>query len=376
MASISIHRVSSRQDLRTFIYLPEKIHRSHPQWLPPLYADEEDFFDPHKNKAFTYCATALWLASRDGQVGGRIMGIIHHPYNARQGEKTVRFSHFDCFDDAELAQALLQTVEDWGRSHGMDTLVGPFGFSDKDPEGLQIEGFDQLPVMVTANNLPYLPTFLEARGYEKMLDCLDYAFDLSKGLPPRLAQLYDRLQARLPYRVTHFHSKRALQQVILPALRLVNDNYDHLYGFSPMTPAEMEALAARYLPILDPRYIKAIFHPTSGQLLAFMVGLPNFSRGIQRARGRLLPFGWLHILWAMKKASQLDLMLGAVDKAWRHRGLEVLLGVEMMRAAAAGGLCRMETHLVLETNQPMRAVYEKNGAALIKRFRIYQRSLG
>ena len=375
MASISIQRVNSRQDLRTFIYLPEEIHQTHSQWLPPLYADEEDFFDPRNNKAFSYCDTALWLARRDGQPAGRIMGIIHHPYNARQGEKTVRFSHFDCYDDAALAQALLQTVEDWGRSHGMHTIVGPFGFSDKDPEGLQVEGFDQLPILVTANNLPYLPTFLEARGYAKMLDCLDYAFDLSGGLPPRLEQLHDRLLARLPFRVTHFRSKRALGQVILPALQLVNDNYDQLYGFSPMTPAEMEALAARYLPILDPRYIKAVFHPTNGQLLAFMVGLPNFSRGIQRARGRLLPFGWLHILRAMKKASQLDLMLGAVDKAWRHRGLEVLMGVEMMRAAAAGGLYRVETHLVLENNQPMRAVYEKNGAALIKRFRIYQRPL-
>lgn len=374
MDGLSIKPVVSKQDLQTFIYLPEKIHAAHSNWLPPLYVDEKTYYDPRRNRAFSYCDTQLWLAFRGSRAVGRIMGIIHHPYNAQQGEKTLRFAQFDCYEDAQIAFALLDAVEAWGRERGMEQVVGPFGFSDKDPEGLQVEGFEHLPIMVTACNLPYLPGFLEERGYVKFLDCLDYLIDLSEGTPPLLSRLYARLRERSEWEVMTFSSKRELKPIIVPAFELINRTYTDLYGFVPMDEQEMHEMADRYLPILDPRFVRAVLDK-NGVLIAFLLGLPNMTEGIQRARGRLLPWGFVHILKAMRRSRQLDLMLGCIDHAYRHRGLDVLMGCSIIESARAAGMQRIETHLVLETNTAMRAEYEKIGAHLHKRFRIYTRLL-
>ncbi|MBK8043350.1 MAG: hypothetical protein IPK21_12250 [Haliscomenobacter sp.] len=167
MPDLTLVPVTSRAALKKFIHLPARVHAQRANWLPPLYLDEWTYFNPRKNNAFSYCDTLLLLAKRGATSVGRIMGIIHRPYNARTGEAAVRFAHLECFPDEEAVQALLSAVEAWGRSKGMTEMVGPFGFSDKDPEGLMIEGFDALPILVTATNQAYLPGYVERAGFEK-----------------------------------------------------------------------------------------------------------------------------------------------------------------------------------------------------------------
>ena len=374
MSDITLTTVSGKADLRRFIHLPARIHAGHANWLPPLYMDEWDFFDKKKNKAFSYCDTLLLIASRSGRPVGRIMGIIHHPYNARTGGSTVRFSHFDCMEDEAAAHALLEAIADWGKAKGMSEMVGPFGFSDKDPEGLMVEGFEALPILVTAGNLPYLPGFVESAGFEKKTDCLDFTIHLERDIPEVFPRIYERISRNPSFRLMEFEKTMELKPWIPEVFRLVNTAYADLYGFQPMDEAEIKALTDRYLPLLDPRYVKIVVD-SSGKVAGFVAGIPNMSPGIQRSRGYLFPLGILHILRAARKSRQLDLMLGAVAPAYRGRGLDVLMGWPLIQSARKAGIQIFETHLVLETNERMLAEYARLGARLHKRFRIYQKNL-
>jgi GNAT superfamily N-acetyltransferase len=371
---VSIRAVNSPRELHTYIHLPEQIHAQHRNWLPPFFMDERAYYSPSKNKAFSYCDTVLLLAWRENRPVGRVMGIIHHPHNQAQGEKNARFAHFDCYDDEEAAFALLDAVEAWARSLGMNHIIGPFGFSDKDPQGLQIAGFDELPVMVTACNMPYLPGFVERRGYVSKLDCLDYRIDLYKDIPAVYPRIYERVQRRLPYEVLEFRKRRQLRPWIVPVFHLINNAYKDIYGFMPLDEQEMQETADRYLPILDPRFVKVVADD-QGKLLSFILGLPNMTPGIQRARGRIFPFGWWHIIRAARRSKQIDLLLGAVDAPYRGRGLDILMGWKMIESARNAGLQTMESHLILETNKPMRAEFERMGAQVVKRFRIWEKRL-
>lgn len=374
VSDITLKTVANKADLRQFIYLPARIHAGHTNWLPPIYLDEWDFFNKKKNKAFSSCDTILLIAYRSGQPVGRIMGIIHHPYNARTGVNTVRFSHFDCMEDEVVAHALLSAIADWGRSKGMSEIVGPFGFSDKDPEGLMVEGFEALPILVTATNLPYLPEFVTSAGFEKKTDCLDFTIDLERDIPEVFPRIYERISRNQAFRLVEFSKTRALKPWIPEVFRLVNTAYADLYGFQPMDETEIKALADRYLPLLDPRFVKIVVD-SSEQVVGFVAGIPNMSPGIQRSRGYLFPFGIFHILWAARRSRQLDLMLGAVAPAYRGRGLDVLMGWPLIQSARNAGIRTFETHLVLESNERMLAEYARLGARLHKRFRIYQKVL-
>lgn len=372
--SVSIRLVEGAKDLHTFIHLPARIHAGHANWMPPLYADQKAFFDPARNKSFSYCDTALFLALKNGEPRGRIMGIIHHPYNREHQEKTVRFAHLDCFDDHEVCRALLDAVEKWGREKGMNRIIGPFGFSGREPQGLLVDGFDKPPIMVTVCNLPYLPRFVEQCGYGKLTDCMDYLIDIHKDIPEIYPKIWERVNRNTQFRLLEFTKTREMKPYIVPVFELINRTYADLQGFSPLDEQEMRETAARYLPILDPRFLKVVVDD-SGKVVAFMLGIPNMTKGIQRAKGRLYPFGFLHILYAARTAKQLDLLLGGIDAPHRGKGLDILMGWKMVESARKAGILTFETNLVLETNTAMRAEYERLGAQLYKVFRIFQKEL-
>ncbi|MBK6929711.1 MAG: hypothetical protein IPH12_02190 [Saprospirales bacterium] len=372
--SVSVRAVQGPKELHTFIHLPARIHARHANWMPPLYMDERIYFNPKKNKAFSYCDTVLYLAYQNGVPRGRIMGIIHHPYNADHGEKTARFMHLDCYDDEAVCHALLEAVELWARQKGMNRVVGPFGFSDKDPQGLLVQGFDKPPIMVTMCNFPYLPRFVESSGYSKQIDCMDYLIDIQNDIPEAYPKICERVQRNNQFRLLEFRKTKELKPYIVPVFELINRTYEGLYGFSPLDEEEMHELADRYLPILDPRFLKCVVDE-AGHLIAFMLGMPNMTKGIQRAKGRLFPIGFLFILYAAKTTRQLDLLLGAIDETYRGRGLDILMGWKMIESARAAGIQTFETNLVLETNTRMRAEYERTGAKLYKVFRIYQKEV-
>jgi hypothetical protein len=372
---IEIREVKTRKDLKTFIYLPEKIHANHPNWVHPIYMDEWSYFNPKKNEAFSYCDTTLLLAFRGEEAVGRIMGIINSRYNEHKNEKTVRFGYLETWEDEEVIHALLKHVEEWARDKGMTKIVGPYGFSDQDPEGFLIEGFENRATIATYYNFEWMPSMVEKEGYAKDVDYFVYKLDVPKEVPEIYKRIYERAKKRGNFELLEFKKKKNIKPWIVPILSLMNECYlaGNIYGYTPLSEKEMKNLAARYLPILDPRFVKAVL--IEGEVASFVVGIPDMTEGIQKARGRLLPFGFLKVLRAAKKTKQLDLLLGAIKEKYRGRGLDAIMGIKMIISAQEAGMEVMDTHHEMEENVRVRAEMERMGGKLYKKFRVYKKQL-
>lgn len=374
MQSLVIKVVESGKELKEFIYLSEKIHQHHENWVPPIYSDERKFYDPKYNKALDSSDTVLFLAYNNGKPVGRIMGIINNKHNSLHHEKTARFFNFDCYDQPAVSHALLDSVEKWAIKKGMNKIVGPFGFSDKDPQGVQVEGFENMPVIATATNLPYLPELIEKEGYKKETDCLVYKLPIPWPIPDIYQRVFDRVISNKNIRLREFTSRRQLKPYIVPVFRLVNETYRSLFGFAEMDEDEMHEMARKYLPMLDPEFTKVITDRENNPI-AFVVASPDISKGIRRAKGKIFPFGFIHILSSAKHTDQLDLFLGAVKERYMNTGLTALLGVSIFNSANKRGLKYIDSHLILESNKPMRAVMEKLKATIYKRYRVYSKNI-
>ncbi|MBK7626121.1 MAG: hypothetical protein IPJ16_02780 [Bacteroidales bacterium] len=374
MGELVIKEVITKKDRRDFIYLPEKVHKHEPEWLPPIYMDEWELYDKKKNKSYKYADALLLLAYRDGKPVGRIMGIINNRYNTINNENHGRFCFMECYDDKEVFHALLSKVETWLKERGMTKIIGPLGFSDKDPQGFQIEGFEYPQFMTSVNNSPYMPVLLEAEGYEKKVDLVNYLGKIPEKFPLIYEKVLSRMEHSMEYKIIEFNTKKELRPYIIAVLELMNQTFAEIYGFVPLNDNEKKDFAARYLPILDPKFVKLI-ETAKGELVGFAIGLPDFSKGIRDAKGKLFPFGIFKILSDSKKSKKLLMMLGGVKKDYRGKGLDVLMGVKILQSGIKHKMDSLDSHLVLENNTKMRAEYERVGCKVVKKFRIYQKDL-
>ena len=371
--AIILKDVTTKADLKEFIYLPEKIHKGHKNWLPPIYMDEKKFFNSEKNLSFRGCDTKMVLAYKDNKPVGRILGIIQHQHNKTFNLKNVRFSYIECYNDPVILHGLINDIELWGKHHGMNKIIGPFGFSDRDIQGLLIEGFDTDPVVDCACNFGYLPELIVNDGFTKEMDCVIYRFLLSTELPEIYDKIYKRITSRKDLTFHEFKNRKSLKKYIVPALQLVNDSFADIYGFVPMDELEMNELAERYFPIIDPRFVKMV---TKGDdVVAFLVSLPNIYKGIQKSKGRLFPFGIFHILGAMKTANAVNTMLGGVNPKFQKQGLDAFLTLSTMYSAKTAGMIAVDTHVVMEDNGDMMNEFKRYGAKLHKRMRVFQKNI-
>jgi GNAT superfamily N-acetyltransferase len=372
---MEIREVAGRKDLKTFIYLPEEIHKGHRTWIHPIYMDEWTYFNPKKNVAFSYCDTILLLAFRNGRAVGRIMGIINTRYNEHKNEKTARFGYLETWEEREVAVALLERIEEWARDKGMTRVVGPYGFSDQDPEGFLVEGFDIRATIATYHNFDWMPGMVESAGYSKDIDYVVYKIDISQGLPEFYEKIFTRINRRKTFEIINFKKKKEMKPWIKPILGLMNECYmdSNIYGYSPLSEKEMEDLARRYWTILDQRFIKVVLK--DGEIVAFIIAIPDMTEGIQRARGHILPFGIFKILRAAKKTKQLDLLLGAVKEPYRGMGIDVLMGFATIASAHEANMLMIDTHHEMETNLKVRAEMERAGGEIYKKYRVFQKDL-
>jgi hypothetical protein len=373
--AVEIREIASRKDLKTFIYLVEKIHAGHKNWVHPIYMDDFKYFDPKKNKAFSYCDTTRVVAWKDGRPVGRVMGIINKRYNEHRREQTVRFGYLESTEDKEVFRALLHYVEDWGRAKGMTKIVGPYGFSDQDPEGWLIEGFDHRATIATYYNFEWMPQWLEEEGYAKDNDWFVYTLDVPKEIPELYKKNYERHMRHGTYQIVEFKKRKEIKPWIHKVLGLMNETYvaGNIYGYAPLDEQEMDELASRYLPFLDPRFVKVV--AKEGEVLSFIIAMPDMSEGILKARGRLLPFGFIYILRAAKTTKQLDLLLGATKEAYRGKGLDALMGIKVLESAMKAGMEKMDTHHEMEANIRVRAEMERMGGKIYKKYRAFQKAL-
>jgi hypothetical protein len=324
--------------------------------LPPLYSDEWKFLNPKENKAHSYSDTILFLAYRDNEVVGRIMGIINKKHNKLNNLKNVRFFLLESVNDQEVVHELISSVEEWARKKGMEKLVGPLGFSDKDPQGFLIDGFEHRAIIATPCNHKYMVDLIAGEGFTKEVDLLDFGASRKEG-----------------FVIQEFTKRKELKAFIIPVLRLMNECYSHIYGFVPIDEDEMIKLANQYIPILDPKYLKAV--TLDGEIAGFVIGIPDFSEGLQKSRGRLFPFGIFRIMKAMKNTDRVNLLLGAVKPKHQNKGINVMMAVKFFETAIANGIKELESHLILETNTKMLGEVEKARGRFCKRFRIFIKDL-
>jgi hypothetical protein len=373
MSEITIKEVLTKKELREFIYLPSRIHKDEPNWLPPLYTDEWLLFNREKNKSYQYADAVFYLAYKDGKAVGRIMGLVNNRYNSIKNEKHGRFCFMECYNDKEVFHALLKQVEEWNMNKGMVKIVGPLGFSDKDPQGFQIDGYGHPLLFTAATNSPYMPAMMESEGYTKEVDLVNYLIPIPDQLPPIYIKAYERYSRNSDIEIIEFSSKKQLKPYILPVLELMNQTFSDIYGYVPLNDIEKAEFAQRYLPILDPKFVKVA--KSGNELVGFIVALPDMTSGIIAAGGKLFPFGIFKILKEMKKSKKLMLMLGGIKQDFRAKGIDVLMGIKLLNSASKNNKDILDSHLILEENTRMRAECERMAGKVIKRFRIYQKTL-
>ncbi len=373
--AITIRKVETKKDLRLFIQLPAEIHKDHSSWVPPIYMDEWQYFNPQKNSLFEHCEHILLLAFKGEECVGRCMGLISKKYNKSHNEEHVRFSNIETWNDPEVFNALIDYVAEWGKSFGMVQIVGPLAFSDKDPQGFLIEGFDQ-PVVIASNcNFPYMIDLTEAAGFTKKVDCVVYQIPIPDEIPPLHQKILERVEKQnTNLRLLEFTSRRQVKPLIHSALTLVNETFVDIYGFVPFNKKEMDDYANKYLFLINPRYVKFIVNEEN-EIIALFVAMADISEGIKKSKGHLFPFGIFKIFAAARKTKQITLLLGAIDPRYQGRGLDVWMGLSMVRSARETGKTVMDSHLELEYNTKVRAEMEKFGGKVYKKFRIYQRDI-
>ena len=371
---IHLREVEHYKDLKTFIKLPYKIHKNHKEWMPPLLTDEYKIFDKKKNYLFEKCDTIMYLAIKNGEFVGRIMGIINHNYNQGHKEKNVRFFALECFDDAEVFDKLIEAIEIWGKEKNMENIVGPLGFSDKDPQGFLLEGFDDpMTVMVTNCSFDYMISHSERNGYQKKIDLFQYRVQLDEKTPEIYLKIAERVKSR-GFKILEFTKSAEIKPYVKTVFDLINQTYTDIYGFAPLDDKEASEFSNRFLPLLNPNYIKLVTDKND-IVVAFLVAMPNITKGFRKANGRLLPFGFLHLLKALKTATQLDMLLGCVLQEYRNSGLDALMTVALLDSAKKGNLKVMDSHLTMEENKQMRATYERMNHKIYKKYRIFEKSL-
>lgn len=373
--SITIKEITSEQDLKTFIYLPERLHQKHYNWVPPLYMDEKKFFNPKKNPAFSHNTTALFLAYKNNEVVGRVMGIVPLDFNQLKNVKSARFSYLETNEDEAVFQALIQKVEEWARQQGCTEVIGPMGFSDKEPQGFLLKGFDEPQMPVTNHSFDFMVDFITRQGYKPYIELCQYEVPLSQEMVNRYDIFAQRVLQQHQISVKEFKHIREVKPFVKSVFELINSTYTDIYGFTKVSEQEAEEFAQRFLPLLNPRLIKIVTNK-EGKVIAFVIAMPNVNEGIQKARGHLFPFGWFHILRAMKTSKRLVLLLGAVQNEMQNKGLDAMLAVKLLNSAIQLGFKVMDSHLIMRKNTKMRGIIERiDGNRMYKEYGIFRKEI-
>ena len=384
MSSVEIRKVTDRKGLDAFIDLHYDLYKGSPYDAPNLYSDELNTLSKDKNAAFEFCEAEYFLAYKDGEVVGRIAGIINHRANEAWNRNSVRFGWIDFIDDPEVSKALLDAVMQWGREKGMTEIVGPLGFTDMDPEGMLIEGFDQLGTMATIYNYDYYPRHMEQMGgWEKDNDYVEFkVFVPQEGMPEKLKKISELVMKRYNLHIRKVKRKEVLgkEQMGRKVLDVVNKTFSHLYGYSQMTERQIDEYLKMYFPMLDMNLLTLIedWNTPDHQVIGVGISISSMTRALQKCRnGRLWPFGWWHCLRALKmrKSDIVDLMLIGVLPEYRTKGANALFFYDLIPWYQKYGFKWGETNVEMETNEKVQSQWQYFDYEQHKRRRCFKKNL-
>ena len=382
MSAIEIKKVESRRDLCKFIDFHNELYKGNPYHVPNLYFDEMNTFRKDKNAAFDFCEAEYFMAYRDGKAVGRVAAIINHSANKKWERESVRFGWIDFVDDIEVSKALLKAVEDYGKSKGMKEIVGPLGFTDMDPEGMLLYGYDQLGTQATAYNYPYYPEHMDRMGgWEKDNDYVEYKLYVPEEMPEKYATIAKMIQKRYNLQVkklkrNEIYDENGYGKKIFD---VVNETFKDLYGYSKLTDRQIEQYVKMYLPMADLDLITIIedWNTPDHKVVGVGISIPSLARALQKCGGKLFPFGWWHILRALKfhKTEVVDLLLVGVLPEYRQKGANALLFYDLIPHYQRLGFKWGETHVEMETNMKVQGQWQYLNREIHKRRRCYKKDI-
>lgn len=357
---IEVKKISpTKKNLRKFTQFQIDLYRGNGCYVPPLVSDDVKTLDPKENPAFDFCEAQCFMAYEDGRPVGRVAAIINNAVNKRSGEKSVRFGFLDFEDNPEVSAALMNAVEDWGRERGMTRVIGPLGFTDLDHEGMLVEGFDELSTMATIYNYPYYPEHIERLGYAKDSDWKEFVMDVPDGIPEKMNRVADIVKKRTGLKVKKYTSRKKIKEEYGRALfELVNEAYDQLYEYSPLTDRQIEYYINQYLDLLDLDLVTIIVDEEE-KLVGVGISMPSMSRALQKAKGKLFPFGWIPLLKGLKgKNDRVDLLLVAVKPEYQSKGVNALLFQDLIPYYIKRGFKWAESNPEMETNAKVQSQWD------------------
>ena len=367
----------TRRNLLKFVHFPiDVIYRDSKYYVPPLVNDEVNTLRPDKNPAFDFCEAAYFLAYRDGKIVGRIAGIINHVVNERNNKKEARFGYIDFIDDAEVADALIDAVTKWGKSKGMEHLTGPLGFTDMDPEGMLIEGFDRIGTTGAVYSHAYYHKHMERIGFVKDVDWLEFLITIPKEVPEKMARLANVMGERLNLTTIKYTDRKKLVEDYGDAIfRLINVAYDELFGYSPLTDKQIKHYIKMYLPFLPLDDLSMVIEKSTRELIGVGITIPSMSKALIKNRGRLFPMGWKPLLDAFKKNDVVDLMLIAVKPEYQNKGVNSLIFNDLIPVFNNHGYTHAESNHELELNTKVLKQWEYFETEQHKRRRAYTKEI-
>ena len=350
----------TKRNLLKFVHFPiDTLYRDSKYFVPPLVTDELNTLRPDKNPAFDFCEAVYYLAYRDGKIVGRVAGIINHVVNERSNKKEARFSYIDFIDDAEVVDALIDAVTRWGKSKGMEHLTGPLSFTDMDPEGMLIEGYDRVGTSGGIYNYPYYPKHMERLGFVKDADWIEMLITIPKDIPEKMVRISNLVAQRYNLTTIKYTNRKQLVADYGDAIfKLINVAYDDIFGYSPLSDKQIKHYIKMYLPFLPLKDLALAVDKDTRELIAVGIAIPSMAKALIQNRGRLLPMGWKPLLRAFKHNDVVDLMLIAVKPEFQNKGVNSLLFTDLIPCFNEYGYKYAESNRELELNSKVLKQWE------------------
>lgn len=346
--AFQINEVVSKQDYKQFVNFVYKHYKDSKNWIPPMKSDELFSINKDKNPAYEFCESKFWLAKDKGKIVGRIGAIINHEYNKKTGKKYGRISRLEFIDDKTLSKSLFEVAENWIKEMGMEKVHGPLGFTNIDQQGLLIEGFDYLPSIASVYNHPYYQQHFEDLGYKKENDWVEFRLTVGEKPAKKASRGAALIKKRYGFKSISFTKTSEMKKYSHIIFKILNNAFKELPYTVPFTDKMIEASAKKYFSILNPKFVKIV--KKDDEVIGFFVGLPSLSTAMQKAGGKVFPFGILPIMNSLKHPKVIDMLLTGVKEEYQSNGVAVILIAELQEEMLRHGIDQMETTGMFESN--------------------------
>ena len=370
MSTIRIQEVKNDKDLEQFIRFPMELYRHCEFYVPPIINEEKDIWNPTLNPALQYSEAKQFLAFNNSQIVGRIAVIINHKESQELGIHKVRFGWLDFIDDEKVSSALINVAIDFAEKNGIKTIEGPMGFTNLDKAGMLTFGYDKLATMIGLYNFDYYPTHLEKFGLKKEKEWVEYELEFPAILPEKVKKFSALIAEKYGLQVLHFKNKKEILPYVFPMFKLLDQTYKSLSTYTPITDEQIQTYKDKYFNFIDKDYIVCIVDENK-ELVSFAITMPSYSVALQKAKGKLLPFGWYHFLQAGKKNLRANFYLIGIHPDYQRRGVTSLIFKEIWKNFSKKGVKLLETNPELEENKSVQVLWQDYNPVNHKRRRTY-----